>query len=158
MTETVYIETSILGYLTASSTDNLILAANMKVTQDWWNICRSSFILYASEIVEDEAARGDPEIASQRLNLLQSLMLLDLPEAALELAQEFLQQSNLPLQASSDALHMALATVYGLNYMLTWSCKHMANAQIQRQLSQISSELGYQLPIICTPYELRGYN
>ena len=158
MTETVYIETSILGYLTASSTDNLILAANMKVTQDWWNICRSSFILYASEIVEDEAARGDPEIASQRLNLLQSLMLLDLPEAAVELAQEFLQQSNLPPQASSDALHMALATVYSLNYMLTWSCKHMANAQIQRQLSQISSELGYQLPIICTPYELRGYN
>ncbi len=158
MTETVYIETSILGYLTASSTDNLILAANMKVTQDWWNICRSSFILYASEIVEDEAARGDPEIASQRLNLLQSLMLLDLPEAAVELAQEFLQQSNLPPQASSDALHVALATVYSLNYMLTWSCKHMANAQIQRQLSQISSELGYQLPIICTPYELRGYN
>ena len=158
MIETVYIETSILGYLTASSTDNLILAANMKVTQDWWNICRSSFILYASEIVEDEAARGDPEIASQRLNLLQSLMLLDLPEAAVELAQEFLQQCNLPPQASSDALHVALATVYSLNYMLTWSCKHMANAQIQRQLSQISSELGYQLPIICTPYELRGYN
>ena len=90
MTETVYIETSILGYLTASSTDNLILAANMKVTQDWWNICRSSFILYTSEIVENEAARGDPKIASQRLNLLQSLMLLDLPEAAVELAQEFL--------------------------------------------------------------------
>ncbi len=156
MSETVYIETSILGYLTAKSTDNLILAANMKVTQDWWNICRSSFILYASEIVEDEAVRGDPAIASQRLNLLQSLMLLDLTEAALELAQEFLQQSNLPPKASNDALHMALATVYGLNYLLTWSCKHMANAQIQRKLSQISSELGYKLPVICTPYELMG--
>ncbi len=158
MIETVYIETSILGYLTASSTDNLILAANMKVTQDWWNICRNSFILYASEIVEDEAASCDPALASRRLNLLQSLMLLDLTEETIELAQEFLQQSNLPPEASNDALHIALATVYSLNYLLTWSCKHIANAQIRRKLSQISSERGYQLPIVCTPYELTGYN
>ena len=69
MSETVYIETSILGYLTARSTENLIIAANMKITQDWWNFRRSSFVLYASEIVEDEAARGDEAIANQRLNL-----------------------------------------------------------------------------------------
>ncbi len=158
MSETIYIETSILGYLTARSTDNLILAANIKVTQDWWNTCRSLFTLYSSEIVQDEAARGDTEIADQRLNLLQSLMFLDLTEEAVDLAQEFLKQSNLPPKASNDTLHMALATVYGLNYLLTWNCKHMANAQIQRKLSQISSELGYELPVICTPYELMGYD
>jgi predicted nucleic acid-binding protein len=158
VSETVYIETSILGYLTARSAANLILAANIKLTQDWWDNCRSSFVLYASEIVEDEAARDDAAIAAQRLNLLQSLMLLDLTEEAIELAQEFLQQSNLPLKASNDALHMALATVYGLDYLLTWNCKHMANAQIQRKLSQISFELGYELPVICTPYELMGYD
>ncbi|MGL5872710.1 MAG: type II toxin-antitoxin system VapC family toxin [Xenococcaceae cyanobacterium] len=158
MSETVYIETSILGYLTARSTANLILAANIKVTQDWWDIRRSSFVLYASEIVEDEAASGDAAIAAQRLNLLQSLMLLDLTEEAIELAQEFLKQSNLPPKASNDALHMALATVYGLDYLLTWNCKHMANAQIQKKLSQISFELGYELPVICTPYELMGYD
>ncbi|MEH2367862.1 MULTISPECIES: hypothetical protein [unclassified Nostoc] len=90
--------------------------------------------------------------------MLQSLMLLELTEEALELAQAFLSQSNLPPKASNDALHIALATVYGLDYLLTWNCKHMANAQIQRKLSQISSELGYVLPVICTPYELIGYN
>lgn len=116
-----------------------------------------SFILYASEIVEDEAARGDGAIAAQRLILLQSLMLLEINEEALELAQEFLSQTNLPKKAANDALHMALATVYGLDYLLTWNCKHMANAQIQRKLSQISSGLGYVLPVICTPYELIGY-
>lgn len=158
MSETVYIETSILGYLTARSTENLILAANMKITQDWWNIRRSSFVLYTSEIVEDEAARGDTAIANQRLSLLQSLIFLDLTEEAIELAQEFLKQSNLPPKAANDALHIALATVYGLDYLLTWNCKHMANAQIQRKLSQISSELGYELPVICTPYELLGYD
>ncbi|MEQ9620662.1 type II toxin-antitoxin system VapC family toxin [Coleofasciculus chthonoplastes] len=157
MSETVYIETSILGHLTARPTDNLILAANIKITQDWWNDFRGSFVLYASEVVEDEAARGDQEIAHRRLNLLQSLMLLELTEEALELAQAFLNQSNLPSKASNDALHIALATVYGLDYLLTWNCKHMANAKIQRKLSQISSQLGYVLPIICTPYELIGY-
>ena len=158
MKETIYIETSILGHLTARSTDNLILAANIKLTQDWWHDYSSSFVIYASEVVEDEAARGDPVIAAQRLNLLQSFMLLELTEEAFELSQAFLSQSNLPPKASNDALHMALATVYGLDYLLTWNCKHMANAQIQRKLSQISSELGYGLPVICTPYELIRYN
>jgi predicted nucleic acid-binding protein len=154
----VYIETSILGHLTARPTDNLIVAANVKITQDWWNEYRRSFMLYASEIVEDEAGKGDPEMASQRLNLLQSLMLLELTEEAFELSQAFLSQSNLPQKAFNDALHMALATVYNLDYLLTWNCKHMANAQIQRKLAQISSDLGYVLPVICTPYELIGYN
>ncbi|MDJ0692206.1 MAG: type II toxin-antitoxin system VapC family toxin [Xenococcaceae cyanobacterium MO_188.B32] len=156
--ETVYIETSILGYLTARSTENLIVAANIKITQDWWSIRRSSFVLYTSEIVEDEAARGYSAIAEQRLNLIKSLTFLDLTEEAIELAREFLQQSNLPPKASNDALHMALAAVYGLDYLLTWNCKHMANAQIQKKLSQISFDLGYKLPFICTPYELMGFD
>lgn len=158
MSETIYIETSIFGHLTARPTDNLIVAANIKITQDWWNEHRSSFTLYASEIVENEAAKGDPTIATQRLNLLQSLMLLELTEEAFELSQAFLSQSNLPSKASNDSLHIALATVYSLDYLLTWNCRHMANAQIQRKLAQISSDLGYVLPIICTPYEFIGYN
>lgn len=158
MTETVYIETSILGHLTARPTNNLILAANINITQDWWQNYSSSFVLYASEVVEDEAAKGDIAIATQRLELLRALMLLELTEEALELSQAFLSQSNLPPKAANDALHIALATVYGLDYLLTWNCKHMANAQIQRKLSQISSELGYVLPVICTPYELMEYN
>jgi hypothetical protein len=89
----VYIETSIFGHLTARPTDNLIVAANVKITQDWWNEHRLLFTLYASEIVEDEAAKGDPVIAAQRLNLLQSLMLLELTEEAFELSQAFLSNS-----------------------------------------------------------------
>jgi predicted nucleic acid-binding protein len=157
MTETIYIETSIFGYLTARPTDNLILAANIKVTQDWWDEYHDLLVLYTSEIVEDEAAKGDEAIAARRLKLLQSLIFLDLTEEAIELAQEFLQQSNLPSKAANDTLHMALATVYGLDYLLTWNCKHMANAQVQRKLSQISVELGYKLPFICTPYEFMEF-
>lgn len=78
MSETVYIETSILGYLTARPTDNLILAANIKITQDWWDDYSSVLVLYVSEIVEDEALKGDPTIAARRQNLLQSLIFFDL--------------------------------------------------------------------------------
>ena len=158
MSESVYIETSILGHFTARPTDNLILAANMKVTQDWWNEYRHLFTLYASEIVADEAAKGDATIAAKRLELLQPLMFLQLTEEAFELSQAFLKQSNLPKKALIDSLHIALTTIYGLDYLLTWNCKHMANAQLQRKRSEVSLELGYVLPIIYTPYELIGYN
>ena len=90
----------------------IFAAANIKITQDWWDEYSSLLVLYVSEIVEDEASRGDPTIATQRQNLLQSLIFLDLTEEAIALAQEFLQQSNLPPKASNDALHMAGASQF----------------------------------------------
>ena len=158
MKETVYVETSIFGYLTARPTNNLILAANTKVTQDWWTLRRNDFTIYASELVEDEAARGEKAIAQQRLNLLKPISYLKIAEEAIELSQAFLQQSNLPPKAANDSLHIALATVYNLNYLPKWNCKYMANVQIQKKLSQISSKLGHELPVICTPYELIEYD
>jgi len=111
VSETVYIEASIFGYLTARPTENLILAAHIKITQDWWDEYSNSLVLYVSEIVEDEALRGDPIIADQRQSWLQPLIFLDLTEEAITLAQAFLGHSNLPPKVSNDALHMALATV-----------------------------------------------
>jgi predicted nucleic acid-binding protein len=154
--ETVYIETSILGYLTARSTDNLILAANMKITQDWWFNRSSLFDLYISEIVLEEITQGDTQIAQKRLNAVQNIPLLSVDEKALSLAEQFLLKSNLPVKAGTDAVHIAIATIHNMNYLLTWNCKHIANAQIQKKLTQISLEFGYEMPTICTPYELIG--
>lgn len=156
MSETVYIETSVIGYLTARPTENLILAANIKITQDWWEINRHAFDLCASFVVLDEAALGDPEIAAKRLELLKGIILLEPTEKAQELTIQFLTKSNLPPKATNDAAHIAIATVHGMDYLLTWNCKHIANAQIQKKLSQISASFGYELPTICTPYELMG--
>ena len=156
MSETVYIETSILGYLTARATKNLIIAANIEVTRDWWEFRRSNFKLYISQVVLDEIAEGDSEIAAQRLEIVRDFPLLELNQAVRDLAGQFLARSNLPPKAADDAVHIATATVYDLDYLLTWNCKHIANAQIQRKLAEISLNLGYQLPIICTPYELLG--
>jgi predicted nucleic acid-binding protein len=156
MSETVYIETSILGYLTARSTKNLIIAANIEITKDWWNLRRNTFTLYVSQIVLDEATRGDEEISAQRLAAVQGFPLLEVTEAVQNLAVQFMTRSNLPPKASDDAIHIALATVNRLDYLLTWNCKHIANAQIQKKLIEICSDFGYSLPIICTPYELMG--
>ena len=156
MNETVYIETSIFGYLTARSTRDLILAANIEITRDWWQSRRNDFVLYASEAVLEEVAQGDAAIAAQRLELLHDFPLLELNQAVQGLAAQFLTRSNLPPKAKVDAIHIAAATVHGIDYLLTWNCKHIANAQIQGKLAEISLDFGYVLPVLCTPNELMG--
>jgi predicted nucleic acid-binding protein len=156
MSETVYIETSLVGYLTARPSNNLILMANLGITQEWWDTRRDQFTLYISQVVLDEVARGDAEMANRRLQILRDFPLLEVNESVQSLATQFLTESNLPAKASDDALHIAVATFYGLDYLLSWNCKHIANAQIQKKLAQISIEAGYELPTICTPYELMG--
>ncbi|GEA28126.1 hypothetical protein MiAbW_02698 [Microcystis aeruginosa NIES-4325] len=156
MSETVYIETSILGYLTARHTRDIVVAANIEVTKEWWNTRRGDFQLYSSQAVVKETSQGDVVIASQRLEILANLSLLDLNQAVLDLAEQFLERSNLPAKADIDAVHIAAATVHGMDYLLTWNCKHIANAQIQGKLAEISLDFGYELPILCTPYELLG--
>ncbi|MCZ8128536.1 MAG: type II toxin-antitoxin system VapC family toxin [Microcystis sp. LE19-114.1B] len=156
MSETVYIETSILGYLTARPSRDIVVAANIEVTKEWWNTRRGDFQLYSSQAVVKEISQGDVVIASQRLEIPANLSLLDLNQAVLDLAEQFLERSNLPAKADIDAVHIAAATVHGMDYLLTWNCKHIANAQIQGKLAEISLDFGYELPILCTPYELLG--
>jgi predicted nucleic acid-binding protein len=156
MTETVYIETSIVGYLTARPSNNLILMANLEATREWWDTRRNQFMLYISQVVLDEVARGDTEIATKRLEIVRDFPLLEVSKAVQNLAAQFIAKSSLPPKAADDALHIAAATVYGLDYLLTWNCKHIANAQIQKKLAQISLDAGYELPTLCTPYELMG--
>ncbi len=93
-------------------------------------------------------------MSNKRLEILRDLPLLEINEAVQDLAANFLLKSNLPAKAADDALHISLATAYGLDYLLTWNCRHIANAQILKKLAQISFDAGYELPIICTPYEL----
>jgi hypothetical protein len=156
MSETVYIEISILGYLTARPSRNLVVAANIEITREWWDTRRSDFQLDSSQAVIKETSQGDAAIATQRLEIVRNLALLDLNQSVLDLAEQFLERSSLPAKANVDAVHIATATVHGVDYLLTWNCKHITNAQIQRKLAEISLNFGYELPILCTPYELLG--
>ncbi|MGG6237616.1 type II toxin-antitoxin system VapC family toxin [Nodosilinea sp. AN01ver1] len=156
MTETVYIETSILGYLTARPSRDLVVAANIEITREWWETRRNDFQLYSSQAVVKETSKGDIQVASQRLEIIRSFTLLDLNQSVISLAGQFLGRSNLPAKADIDAIHIAAATIHSMDYLLTWNCKHIANAQIQRKLAEVSLDFGYELPILCTPYELLG--
>jgi hypothetical protein len=156
MSETIYIETSILGYLTARPSRDLVVAANIQITREWWDTRRHSFQLYSSQAVVEETSQGDADMAAQRLEIIRDFILLDLDQSVLNLAEQFLERSSLPAKADIDAIHIAAATIHNMDYLLTWNCKHIANAQIQRKLAEISLDFGYELPILCTPYELLG--
>jgi hypothetical protein len=109
--------------------------------------------LLLSSVIK-ETSQGDAAISSQRLAILRNFLLLDLNQSVLDLAEQFLGRSNLSAKADVDAVHIAAATVHGMDYLLTWNCKHIANAQIQGKLAEISLDFGYELSVLCTPYEL----
>lgn len=150
----VYIETSLVSYLTARPSTNIITAANQLVTQEWWDSHRSKFELFISQLVIDEANQGNSVEAIKRLNILKTIPLLSSNTEVMKLGKAFLEDKALPVKATDDAYHVAFATVYNINYLLTWNCKHIANVQIQKKLREISAKQGYELPILCTPYEL----
>jgi len=152
----VYVETSTISYVVARPSRDLIIAANQQVTREWWSNHRSQFELYISQVVINEANESDKQAAHERLQALDGIPLLELRSEAQKLAGLFVREKALPKKASQDAMHIAVATTYGMDYLLTWNCKHIANAVIKKEIAKIAGEQGYELPIICTPYELMG--
>ncbi|MBV7332444.1 type II toxin-antitoxin system VapC family toxin [Chloroflexi bacterium TSY] len=150
----VYVETSVISYLTAWPSRDLIIAANQQLTQEWWKVRRGEFDIYVSQLVIQEAERGDEEAAKERLQALEDIPLLQLDDDALILAEQLINTNTLPQEAVEDALHIAVATVNGVDYLLTWNFKHIANATMRRRIEQVCRDVGYEPPIICSPQEL----
>ncbi|MCH8828698.1 MAG: type II toxin-antitoxin system VapC family toxin [Planctomycetes bacterium] len=154
---TLYIETSIIGYLTARSSDTVIFLARQQLTQEWWTQQRSKYELVTSQLVLDEAGAGDPVAAQERLNLLDSLPLLDIENPDVKpLADGLIANHLLPEKALADARHVAVATVFGVDYLLTWNCKHIANAETLPRVYKMLRDAGYEPPLIVTPEEFSG--
>ena len=150
----VYIETTIISYLTAWRSTQIIMAAQQEATRAWWDEERHHFDLFVSEVVVQEASAGDADAAKRRLDPIKSIPELQITDETGELAKALIEKGKLPNKAHIDALHIAVATVNGMDYLLTWNCRHIANATLQRSMQIICEEAGYVLPIICTPYEL----
>lgn len=156
--KTVYIETSIVSYLTARPTNDLLAAAWQKMTCDWWDSQRDRFLLYTSSVVTEEAGRGNPDAASRRLTALDDIPLLALTEEAVVLSKALIQEGALPSKALDDSLHIALTVVHRVDYLLTWNCRHIANAEMKPVVRKVCTAHGYSCPEICTPQELMGGN
>lgn len=154
--ETVCIETSIVSCLVADPSRDLLTVANQQVTRDWWGQRRDGFACIASQEVLAEASRGDPEQARRRLAVLASLPRVAVSADAEQLARLFLSTGCLPPTAARDAVHLAVATAIAADYLLTWNCRHLANAQIRKRLEREAQRAGRPLPHVCTPLELMG--
>jgi hypothetical protein len=152
----IYIESTIPSYVVARPARDLLQAARQQLTRDWWDLKREKHDLFASQIVLDEIAGGDAEIARQRLELVSQIQLLDLTDDANALAKDILRSGVLPPEADRDAAHIALATVHEMDILLSWNCRHIANAANQPRLRKLADAAGFTLPVICTPEELLG--
>lgn len=156
MKRRVYVETTIASYLTARPSRDLIVAAHQELTMEWWTNDRERFDLYIPELVLIESARGDGKAAAKRLVELQGIPLLSVDQNARDLARKFLERNLIPAKAVEDAFHVAIATTQGMDFLLTWNCRHIANAEVMDRLEAVCLELGFQMHTLCTPEQLMG--
>jgi hypothetical protein len=151
----VYLETTIPSYLTAWRSPELVMAARQQITRDWWETRRRDFELFVSQLVIDEASGGDASAAARRLEVLEGIALLDFGDDANALSKLLMRELLLPTRAESDAVHIAIAVVNGMDYLLTWNCAHIANAALRPRIEEACRSFGYRMPVICTPEELQ---
>ena len=154
--KTVYIETSIVSYLTARPTSDLLAAACQKITVDWWDTQKNRFDLYTSDVTVEEAGRGNYEAAARRLEALSGIPVLPITETIVALSKALLQGRALPPKALDDAFHIAISAVHGVDYLLTWNCRHLDNAETKPIMRSVCTIYGHTSPEICTPQELMG--
>jgi hypothetical protein len=153
MRPSVYVETTIPSYLTARPSPHPLRAGHQQATRAWW-AGRAAFDLYIGRLVVEVCQDGDASAAADRLAALAGIpMLADVP-AADGLAAALIRDVPLPAKAAGDAVHIAVAAVYGMAYLLTWNCRHLANATLRPQVEAVCRAAGYLPPIICTPEEL----
>lgn len=153
---TVYVETSVVPYLTARATSNLLAAAWQTATAEWWDKHRSRLELRTSALTVEEAGRGDHEAAARRLEALDGIVMLPIAATAVTLADALIRRRALPASALNDAVHIAVSAVHGVDYLLTWNFRHLANAETRPLVREVCERQGYASPEICTPSELMG--
>ena len=154
MNPSVYIETSVVSYLTARPSRDVVVAAYQEVTREWWRSAAGRFVLYASALVVSEASTGDADAARARLDVLGTIPLLDAPGQAVDLTRRLLDLGAVPREAADDAAHIAIAATNGVDYLVTWNFRHIANATMRSRIEDVCRRSGYEPPVICTPNEL----
>ena len=152
--KSVYLESSVISYLAARLSRDLVVAGNQQVTRDWWETYRGEYELFVSEVVVAECAAGDPVAASERGVFLAGVPVLTTTEEAEALADALVSAMALPRKAALDALHIGLAAANGIEILLTWNCAHIANPFMLPQINATCVEFGVIPPTICTPLQL----
>ena len=152
----VYVETSVISYLVAKRSRDIITLARQEITSEWWDVYRKSYEVFISELVLQEAARGDKHLSAARLEALDGFPILEISNQVAEVADALLLCSAVPRKAAEDAIHIATAAVNGIEYLLTWNFKHINNVHTKQKITSCLESLGVVAPILCSPEELIG--
>jgi predicted nucleic acid-binding protein len=154
MKRTIYIETSVISYRVARPSRDIIVLARQEITAEWWDTVLPHLDAYVSPVVLDEIAGGDQQAQALRLQLVANMAPLAVDERIISLAEAICEEIRFPERAQADAYHIAIPSVHGIDYLVTWNCKHIANAFMLRKIEQIVQAKGYTMPVVCTPEEL----
>ena len=154
MLPATYLDSNVISYLTVRPSRDIVSLAHQELTHEWWNRQRHNFDLHISELVMFEIGRGDPIAAAARRMLVRDLPVLQITSEARTLADRIFSATTLQDKAAPDALHVALAAINGMDFLLTWNCTHIANGVVLKIVNAICRENGYEPPIVCTPEEL----
>lgn len=152
----IYVESSVISYLTARSSRDIVILAHQQITQVWWEEKSKDFELYISPLVDREISRGDPTAAAKRKEILVNLNYLKETDDIGNIALDLISKGSLPTKALEDALHIAIAAYYEMDFLLTWNCAHIANAATRKLIDKILTNNRLVPPTICTPEELLG--
>ena len=154
MKQSVYIETTVVSYLAARTSRDLIVAGHQQITSEWWENVSPKFQCYVSEVVIEESEKGDSEISKKRLDLISDFPVLAINDDIKKLASIFFERLRIPEKSRLDSVHLATACWYKMDYLLSWNCKHIVSGTVRKLLNEINEELKIHIPVICTPEEL----
>lgn len=155
MKQKIYIETSVVSYLVARPSRNIIIAAHQVSTSDFWNLLHH-YDVFVSDIVIQETSKGDESLAKRRIGLLTEFKILEIDGEVKNLARKFLSADVIPEKYPEDALHIAVAAANGMDIIVTWNFKHINNPFIREKIRKIIEANGWLCPEICSPEELLG--
>ncbi|HUT91761.1 MAG TPA: hypothetical protein VMY37_19840 [Thermoguttaceae bacterium] len=154
--DTVYIETSIVSHATARLSSDPATATMQDQARRWMAEQRPKYVVVTSQLVLAEAARGDPDAAVRRLAMLADVPILSENPDVDRVADELIAHSLIPAAARVDALHLAIAALAGVQYLLTLNCRHIANASVLPGVYRLLGDLGLSGLLVCTPMEFLG--
>ena len=154
MKKRVYIETTVVSYLTARPSRDLLVAAHQEATRELWPRLVAGYDSYVSALVYQEAGRGDPDQARMRLDAIAGFRMLGIDDECGSLAEKIMADKGIPREYPEDALHIAVAAVNGIDVVVTWNFAHLNNPFTRLMVRQIVENAGYRCPEMCSPEEI----
>jgi hypothetical protein len=152
--KSVYIESSVISYITSRPSRDIVTSARQAISVEWWEAYKHSFELFVSELVLEEIGSGDSRAASTRLAIIEGIPVLVATPNALTLAKSLIVENAIPASSMEDALHISIAAVQGVDFLLTWNFKHINNANTRDKITQVINRSNFRSPVLCSPEEL----